>query len=337
MSSLKTVRDWASEVWDKPVVSIVCWTYNHAEFLEQAIESFLEQTTDFPVEIVIHDDASDDSTPAIIQRYSLQYPRAFVPILQPVNRFKQGLDINEPAYQKATGKYIALCEGDDYWVKNDKLQAQVDFLERNSDLVGCFHRGYAVNAVGEKVPFVWDNIEYRSSYSQEACIFELLSGYPTASLVFKRNCLTFPFPDYFIRYPTDFMFDILLTESGALAFVDFVGCVYRQHAGGIWSNLTLADMKTENARRYACLYQNRILRQRYPRVKSHMIRQIDVLWWIVFQETVGGVAGSFRALRHVAKSLIPSQIKPLLIWLWRTDCPFYFNTKRVFFSGHRQE
>ena len=104
----------------EPLVSICCLTYNHAPYIRDAIEGFLMQKTNFPVEILIHDDASTDGTADIIREYETRYPDIIKPIYQTENQYSKGVKISrEYQFSRARGKYIALCEGDDYWT--DKL------------------------------------------------------------------------------------------------------------------------------------------------------------------------------------------------------------------------
>lgn len=124
----------------EPLVSIDCITYNHEAFISEAIESFLMQKTDFTFEILIHDDASTDQTATIIRDYEKKYPDIIKPIYQKENQYSQDVEISRQfQFPRAMGKYIAFCEGDDYWTDPYKLQKQVDFLEAHPDhgLVHC--------------------------------------------------------------------------------------------------------------------------------------------------------------------------------------------------------
>lgn len=123
---------------ETPLVSIICLTYNHAEYIRQCLEGFLMQQTDFSFEIIVHDDASTDGTAIIVKEYAEKYPDRFVPVLQTINQYSQGVSIGKTfLYPLAKGKYIAECEGDDYWTDPLKLQRQVDFLENHPDYVLC--------------------------------------------------------------------------------------------------------------------------------------------------------------------------------------------------------
>ena len=121
-----------NKIEKEPLVSIACITYNQDKYIRQCLDGFVMQKTNFKFEIVIHDDASTDNTPSIIREYCDRYPDLFVPILQTQNKYREGKGILIPyVYPKCKGKYIALCEGDDYWIDPLKLQKQVDFLEMN--------------------------------------------------------------------------------------------------------------------------------------------------------------------------------------------------------------
>lgn len=121
------------------LVSISCITYNQEQYIRQCLDGFVMQKTNFNYEIVIHDDASSDLTPSIIREYCAKYPELFVPILQTENKYKEGKGILAPyVFPKCQGKYIALCEGDDYWIDPLKLQKQVDFLEANPEYGMCY-------------------------------------------------------------------------------------------------------------------------------------------------------------------------------------------------------
>lgn len=126
---------------EKPLVSICCLVYNHEPFLRECFEGFVMQKTTFPIEVLVHDDASTDHSVDIIREYTEKYPDIFKPYYQTENQYSKGkgfvgLQIN---FERAQGKYIAMCEGDDYWTDPLKLQKQVDFLEGNEDYAMCFH------------------------------------------------------------------------------------------------------------------------------------------------------------------------------------------------------
>jgi len=126
-------------LYENPLVSICCVTYNHEKYIEDAIQGFLSQKTSFPYEILIHDDASTDSTAKIIRKYQVKYPKRVFPFIQNENQYSKGVKVSPILFKRARGKYIAWCEGDDYWIDSEKLQKQVSFLEENPEYVLCFH------------------------------------------------------------------------------------------------------------------------------------------------------------------------------------------------------
>lgn len=115
------------------VVSVICTAYNQEAYIKDALDGFLMQKTSFPFEIIVHDDASTDNTAKIIREYEAKYPELFVNIYQKENQYsKNNGDVARIVFKAARGKYIAFCEGDDYWIDPLKLQKQVDFLDNNT-------------------------------------------------------------------------------------------------------------------------------------------------------------------------------------------------------------
>lgn len=129
------------------LVSISCITYNHKNYIRQCLEGFLMQKTNFAFEILIHDDASTDGTTEIIQKYEKQYPSVIKPVYQTENQYSKGVSISATFnFPRVKGKYVAICEGDDYWTDPLKLQKQFDFLEKKPDFglvytnTICYHQ-----------------------------------------------------------------------------------------------------------------------------------------------------------------------------------------------------
>jgi glycosyltransferase involved in cell wall biosynthesis len=224
------------QVWPEgtlPLVSICSITYNHESYIKECLEGFLMQKTTFPVEIIINDDASTDKTAAIIKEYEVKYPNLFKPIYQIENQYskKQGSIFARFVYPKAKGKYIALCEGDDYWIDPLKLQKQVDFLEANLEYSACTHR----NKVLKKGVLGWSkSIDIKNTLT----VYDLVWNIPfqTATIVYRKSALIIP-PNIFssITDTTTFM---LLANHGNIYFINEYMSVYRIHEGGVWSGIT---------------------------------------------------------------------------------------------------
>lgn len=164
-------------------VSVYCCTYNHEKYIRDALEGFFMQKTDFDWKLVIHDDASTDGTQDIIREYIDKYPERIVSILQTENQYSQGIDINKIMSKYLKGKYIATCEGDDYWTDPYKLQKQYDFLQQNPEFSGCYHNIVELNNEGEQVTS--KEFPYKEEFEVEKKINAKLQG-QTAS-AFYRN------------------------------------------------------------------------------------------------------------------------------------------------------
>ena len=129
---------------DSIKVSIICAAYNHEKFIADALESFVSQKTDFQYEVIVNDDASTDNTASIIREYQEKYPEIVKPIFQKENQYSRGISVIDIMVNASSGKYIATCEGDDYWIDERKLQKQVDFMESHPE---CSMFGHANNIV----------------------------------------------------------------------------------------------------------------------------------------------------------------------------------------------
>ena len=123
-----------------PLVSIRCLVYNHEPYLRQCLDGFVMQQTTFPFEAIVHDDASTDGSAAILREYAEKYPDIIKPIYETENQWGKGtISKSMDAAMHPNSKYIASCEGDDYWTDPNKLQIQVDFLENHPDFSLTVH------------------------------------------------------------------------------------------------------------------------------------------------------------------------------------------------------
>ena len=140
---------------DNILVSIYCITYNHKDYIKKCLDGLVNQKTNFKFEIVIYDDCSTDGTREIVLEYIKKYPDLFIPILSDENRVqKEGFyNINMEMYAKCRGKYLAICEGDDYWTDENKLQIQFNYMEKHSECSGCFHKSVRQTPDGEIIGY----------------------------------------------------------------------------------------------------------------------------------------------------------------------------------------
>lgn len=216
---------------DNIIVSICCITYNHAPYIRQCLDGFIMQKTTFPIEILIHDDASTDGTEEIIREYEVKYPHIIKPLYEVENQWVKGrrgsATFNFP---RARGKYIALCEGDDYWTDPLKLQKQVEFLEENLDYSACTHSNY----ISKEGVLTKSSSRIRTkSLILEDLVWDI--PFQTASLLFRKNALELP--DIFTDSLTDTTLFMLLAESGKIFFMPETMSVYRMHDNGVWAPL----------------------------------------------------------------------------------------------------
>lgn len=169
------------------VVSISCLTFNHAPYIRQCLDGFLMQKTNFKFEVLIHDDASTDGTEEIIREYEAKYPDIIKPLYEKENQWNKGRRGSKTFnYPRAKGKYIALCEGDDYWTDPLKLQKQVDFLENNEEYSMCFHNALKLDCQLDIASKFNNTSKPFITYSSKDVIIKSWF-YPTASIFF-RNC-----------------------------------------------------------------------------------------------------------------------------------------------------
>ncbi len=216
----------------KPTVSIICNTFNHGLYIGQCIDGFICQKTNFIFEVLIHDDASTDNTQEIIKEYQNKYPDIIKPILQVENQYQKGKNNwVEFQFPRATGKYIALCEGDDYWTDPLKLQKQVDFLEKNPEFAICHHNVKVINQDDSSVSHLSNPNQKHETNIIDLCYKNYIY---TQSSVF-RNCV-FPLPKWFEKLEIgDYPLFMLIAQQGKIKFLDEVMAVYRINTQGIWS------------------------------------------------------------------------------------------------------
>ena len=145
------MRTWGIENCDKPLVSVRCITYNQQDYIHQSLDGFLMQKTTFPFEVIVHDDASTDKTAEVIRKYEAKFPKIVKPIYETENQYsKHDGSLGRIVNAACKGKYIALCEGDDYWIDENKLQMQVDFLENNPEYGMCYTKAKQYNQSMQK-------------------------------------------------------------------------------------------------------------------------------------------------------------------------------------------
>ncbi len=240
----------------KPLVSVFCATYNHEKYIRQCLEGFVMQKTTFQIEVIVQDDASTDGTSKIVNEYSERYS-FIIPIILKENIYSQGKDLNEYFYKNARGKYIAICEGDDYWTDPYKLQKQVDFLEANEEFVICSHRHilyFQNSGIYEDDPNgnLFENNESRFDFN----IDDWFHGWYLQALdvVFRKDALDFIFLAN-LQYVCDVSLFYIIMKKGKGSLFSFLGAVYRKHETGIYSSASDYIISQNHYKIYKELYE----------------------------------------------------------------------------------
>lgn len=238
------MASWKGDI-NKVLLSINCITYNHEPYIEDALIGFLRQKTDFPIEILIHDDASTDGTADIIRKYERLYPNLIKPIYQTENQYSKGVRLMPYNAKRATGSYIAMCEGDDYWLDSKKLQKQVEFLEHNKDYVISGHDAFIINEQGEIISSSKLPLSQKRSFSAED-VSKGKAWILTMSWVY-RNLFQEEVPERnMVKNGDTFFTSILGMYGGSYYHEDIKPAAYRVHARGVWSSLN-TDVKKDEA------------------------------------------------------------------------------------------
>lgn len=185
------------------LVSVICITYNQVDYIREAIDSFLNQETDFEFEILIHDDASTDGTAEIVKEYADRYPEKITAILQKENQYSKGVKISTTyIFPIVKGKYVALCEGDDFWTDNKKLQKQADYMEDHPECSMCIHDGWILSE-DKKIVF---NSKPLSRNPEKYGIREAIEGLGikvvTNSFFYRAQYLQETYPHFMQIAPT---------------------------------------------------------------------------------------------------------------------------------------
>lgn len=247
-----------------PLVSVCMVSYNQDTYVREALDSVLMQKTDFPVEVIISDDNSSDNTPYILQEYAEKYPNKLYPILGDINlKYPNNL---RRALEKARGKYIALCDSDDYWTDSYKLQKQVEFLETHPDCAICFHNVMNIYDGVQGMRTLLNPLDFPTELTIEDLIMRKWF-LPTNSEVFRHEYLMFP-SWYDSVLHVDYVINAIVVQHGKIHYMPDVMAVYRhtaqsvsvEHSNGKWGYMlfhcrTMKSILTKLKDVYASQYQ----------------------------------------------------------------------------------
>lgn len=212
---------------NKPLVSIFCVSFNHEKFIAQALDGFLMQQTKFDFEIVISDDCSTDNTRAVIEKYKENYPNLFRDVSPKKNLGMQRNWMH--TLSTCAGTYIALCEGDDYWTDPNKLQKQVDFMQKHKDCALTYHPVEVIDQGGVNRTYPYDNPVHNAS------TIDVIKSHfiPTCSVMLVADSIK-KLPSWIAKARSfDIALEMIVSLFGKIAYISDLMAVYRQHMGGI--------------------------------------------------------------------------------------------------------
>lgn len=262
------------------LVSIICDCYNHEKYIRACLDGFVMQECNFPFEVLIHDDASTDDSASIIKEFEERYPNIIKPIYQTINQYSTGENIwKNFQFPRAKGKYLAICEGDDYWIDPLKLQKQVDFLEKNPEFGSCFHqyKTYfeSTKEFSEEVLPKLDLDLIDSDFNGMVLTSQsYFKGWFTQILtsVFRKEIVNNHSFDDFKYYRDNHLTYFLLRDYNSMCF-NWAGAVYRKHSNGVFSGVSLKN----NFQTHYLVYEELLLKTKDNRFYKLCDNMLNVL------------------------------------------------------------
>jgi glycosyltransferase involved in cell wall biosynthesis len=300
-------------------LSVLMIAYNQEDYIAQALDSILAQDVNFDYEVVIGEDGSTDNTRNILLEYQQKHPDKIRLLLRPQNlgMMKNFTD----TYRRCTGEYIAILEGDDYWLCKDKLQVQADLLDENPDVSACFTTVKAVYENNSGESFDMPSEAYRADRFD----FKDIVGFnfiPTCSVMFRNN-YTAGLPAWFEELPIgDYPLHILNAQYGKIAYVDSLMAVYRLHQASSFSSQSKCaniekliamynSLKKQMDEDYSKFFDSALSFQ-YVRLSYEYLMENRV---DEFRQSIKGFKSHFK-VRHLLmhKHLLSSLCKLIVLW-----------------------
>lgn len=318
------MASWKGDVAE-PLVSVCTITYNHEPYIAEALDSFLMQETDFPFEIVVDDDCSTDNNAQIIKEYADRFPHIIKANLREKNIGMMANAIQN--MKRAEGKYIALCEGDDYWTDVLKLQKQADFLEVNLE---CSFSGHDVNLVSEVGVFLRKHSQGRANKEWSTDIFDgkKIIGSPmsiphTSSIFFRKKFFSEDFFSFLGKISGgDYPLTVLLGANGSCYYLTDTMSCYRQnsqsvsHSRSYIQNPKLIDEIKKTHQQMSFYFDEKFDNE----INNHLIGQLMIKYYLelnVFIEK-RNILGVIKSLSWMLFNHKNSQYTFLdILWLFK--------------------
>ena len=230
------------------MVSVICTVYNHEKYLRKCLDGFVMQKTNFKFEVLIHDDASTDGSAGIIREYEEKYPDIIKPIYQTENQYSKGIKVSQTfLYPLIRGKYLAFCEGDDYWCAENKLQKQFDVMENHPDCSICVHRVSLLENGIVLDKFILDFKIDDNIIDNNMYIKLMMGGYyylfQTSSYFIRMSLFDYKNkPEFWANSDVgDVPMILYCVSKGDLYYIDEVMSCYRNDSIGSWTNTVLKN------------------------------------------------------------------------------------------------
>ena len=225
-------------------VSIKCAVYNHNGYIRECLQSFVMQKTNFKFEVIVHDDASTDGSADIIREFADKYPDIIKPIFQDQNKYSTGISVLRSYIEpNCIGEYHALCEGDDRWISEDKLQKQVDYLDANPDCYCVVHSSVEHNCLNGE-----DIVLSRSDIDRDFSLKEIVDGggglFSTNSIMIRKEVASFKMPSVYIAKTFgDYQIPIYSAILGRVHYMTDCMSLYNKNVKGSWSAKTYGNIE----------------------------------------------------------------------------------------------
>lgn len=223
-------------------LTVYCLAFNHGAYIREALEGFVKQKTNFSFKVIVHDDASTDGTQEIIKEYQRKYPEIIFPILQKENQYSKGVFITRHIIVPMIDtQYTAICEGDDFWTDENKLQLQYDFLQAHPDYVMCVHDTARVNADGTKVGRDFIGEKQDREVTAEEIICHGQPVFHTSSCMYRTHVQKSMSDDFRIKGIGDYPLAIFLATQGRVHYIARTMSAYRTNVAGGWTQRNMRD------------------------------------------------------------------------------------------------
>lgn len=259
------------------MVSVYCLTYNHEKYIRKTLEGFISQKTSFKYEVFVHDDASTDGTAEIIREYEKKYPDIIKGIYQTENQFSKKINILKThLISLFSGKYIATCEGDDYWCNSEKLQKQFDILEKNENVIMVTHNTKKITESDEEISLMVKGLD-DGIMNPEFLVDKKDKNPHLSSLMYRKEVIINERPDFFNLTTGDNRIRLFALNYGDIYYINEVMSAYRVFVPGSWTSRMKNDREgktkhLENTIAFFKAYDN-FTQKRFTDIISKVIEE----------------------------------------------------------------